>query len=120
MNNKRRGSNFERTIVNKAKKLGLFAKRAYASNGEALGKVKEVDLMIEDKAIQAKKRKALPAYLKLDEGVDAVVFNTDRELPLVLVSLDWYLLTLSQRQIFMRESLMEFNAKTMAYENFLK
>lgn len=85
MNNKRRGTRFERELVNKAKLKGLVSKRAYASNGESLGEVKEVDLLISTWRIQAKKRKKLPSYLRLDEGVDAVVFSEDREDPLVLL-----------------------------------
>ena len=36
--NKIRGNNLEREIVNDAKKIGLSAKRAYASDGRSLGK----------------------------------------------------------------------------------
>lgn len=83
--NKLRGSNFERKLVNLAKDLGLEAKRAYASNGEALGEVKEVDLMVSGYRIQAKKRAKLPAYLDLDTGVDMVVFSRDHGEDLTLV-----------------------------------
>ena len=83
--NKHRGSTYERKLVNLAKDRELTAKRAYASNGEALGEVKEVDLMIEGYRVQAKKRVKLPAYLAIDEGVDMVVFSRDHGPDLVLV-----------------------------------
>ncbi len=83
--NKLRGSIFERKLVTLAKKRGLKAKRAYASNGEALGEVKEVDLMVNGYRIQAKKRAKLPAYLDLDTGVDMVVFSRDHGQDLTLV-----------------------------------
>lgn len=87
-NNKRRGSVYERKLVNIAKKMGLNmnTKRAYASNGESLGEVKEVDLLVEGWRIQAKKRAKLPAYLKIDKGVDAVVFSMDRGEDLCLIT----------------------------------
>ena len=56
---KRKGSNFERELVNEAKERGLNAERAYASNGRALGEAEEVDLMVNGCRIQAKRRKAL-------------------------------------------------------------
>jgi len=94
--NKLRGSTFERKLVNLAKALGLESKRAYASNGEALGEVKEVDLMVAGYRIQAKKRAKLPAYLDIDKGVDMVVFSRDHGEDLTLVPyatvLEWILI----------------------------
>ncbi len=87
-NNKKRGSTYERKLVTLAKAAGFEAKRAYASNGEALGEVKEVDLMINGYRIQAKKRAKLPAYLDIDEGVDMVVFSRDRGPDLALIEFD--------------------------------
>ena len=75
---KQKGSNFERELVNEARGLGIKAERAYASNGHALGEVKEVDVLIGGVRIQAKRRKALAKFLKIPEGVDLVVFREDR------------------------------------------
>lgn len=75
---KRKGNKFERELVNKAKELGIDAKRAYASDGRALGETKEVDVVIGGVRIQAKRRKALAKYLKIPDGVDLVVFREDR------------------------------------------
>jgi Holliday junction resolvase len=80
-----KGNNYERELVNQAKDLGLQSERAYASNGRALGECEEVDLVVEGCRIQAKRRKHLPAYLALNEGVDAVTFRQDNDKTLVLV-----------------------------------
>lgn len=82
---KTKGNKFEREIVNDARAAGLEAQRAYASNGKALGHAEEVDLVAAGCRIQAKIRKALPAYLVPSDGVDAVVFRADRGGTLVLV-----------------------------------
>lgn len=86
--NKIKGSGFEYELVNKAKEIGIDAKRAYSSDGRALGEVKEVDAIIGGVRVQAKRRKALPKYLKIDEGVDVVVFREDRGETYALVKWD--------------------------------
>lgn len=86
-----KGNGFEREIVDAAKGVGLDAKRAWGSNGAALGKHPEVDLVIEDWDIQAKRRKTLPAYLQVPECCRAVVFRQDREESLVLITFQEYL-----------------------------
>ena len=75
---KQKGNGFEYEIANKAKDLGIPAERARGSDGRALGEVKEVDLIVGGVRIQAKRRKQLPKYLNIDEGVDLVVFREDR------------------------------------------
>jgi len=80
-----KGNGYERELVSQAKEKGLEAERAYASNGKALGECEEVDLIVEGCRIQAKRRKALPQYLALNDGVDAVVFRQDNNKSLVLV-----------------------------------
>jgi Holliday junction resolvase len=85
---KRKGNGFERELVNQALESGMDAKRAYASNGESLGHHAEVDLVVAGKRIQAKRRKALPAYLIPSDEVDATVFRADHGDTLVL--LNWF------------------------------
>ena len=92
---KNKGNTYERELVNQAKAKGLEAVRAYASNGKALGESEEVDLMVEGVRIQAKRRKALPAYLQCAEGVDVVVFRQDRGDSLVLMRWDDFLNTIN-------------------------
>jgi len=86
--NKQKGSNYEREIVNQAKRLGLDAVRAYASNGLSLGKCEAVDLIIEGVTIQAKRRKKLAAYMMIPNDVDIVVMRGDREESLAVVPFD--------------------------------
>jgi hypothetical protein len=75
---KRKGSNFERDIVNIAKAAGLNAKRAYASNGLSLGQHEEVDILLEDYKIQAKRRKHIGELVKPNENVDVQIIKEDR------------------------------------------
>lgn len=86
-----KGNGFERELVDAARKAGLDAKRAWGSNGAALGKHPEVDLTIDVYDIQAKRRKTLPAYLQIPECCDAVIFRQDRGETLVLMSFEDYL-----------------------------
>jgi len=76
--NKVKGNNFEYELVKEAKELGISAERARGSDGRALGEVKEVDVVVGGIRVQAKRRRQLPEYLKIDEGVDLVVFREDR------------------------------------------
>jgi Holliday junction resolvase len=95
---KRKGNGFERELVQLARDSGLTSERAYASNGRALGCVEAVDLTIDDKRIQAKRRACLPAYLQLPDGCDAVVFRQDRGTTLVLIDIYEYLDLLKSRE----------------------
>jgi Holliday junction resolvase len=93
---KRKGSAFERELVNEAKARGFEAERAYGSNGRALGESEEVDLVVQGCRIQAKRRATLASYLQIPEGADAVVFRQDRGPTLALIPWDT-LLTLIER-----------------------
>ena len=75
---KNKGNGFEREVVNDALDLGLFAKRAYASNGESLGLHAEVDVLLEDLKVQCKRRKKLSVVMKPNENVDIQIFREDR------------------------------------------
>lgn len=88
---KNKGNSYERELVNSAKEHGLDAKRAYASNGEALGEVKEVDLMVGSYKIQAKRRKSLASFLKPTDGVDVVAFREDRGKTYILMEWEEWL-----------------------------
>ena len=95
---KQKGNRFEREIVRLCEIWDIFCKRAWGSNGEALGMHAEVDCLIgDDYKVQAKVRKRLPAYLIPSEEVDAVVFKQDRGEVLMLVRFeDW----LAERKIY--------------------
>ena len=90
---KQKGNRFEREIVNKAVQSGLTAKRAWGSNGAALGMHEEVDLVIgknPEIKIQAKCRKKLATFLQPTEHVDAVVCKQDRGETLIILRFeDW-------------------------------
>ena len=83
---KRKGNNFERELVSEAHQAGLSAERAYASNGKSLGHAEDVDLVVAGKRIQAKRRKAIAAFLRPSETVDAVAVREDHGETIVLVT----------------------------------
>tara|TARA_R110000824_G_scaffold213650_2_gene399867 strand:- start:216 stop:575 length:360 start_codon:yes stop_codon:yes gene_type:complete len=89
---KTKGNTFERLIVNKAKDLGLEAKRAWGSNGRSIGWHEEVDVLIDNSfTIQAKCRKKLADFLIPSEHVKSVVFKQDRGETLILLRFDDFL-----------------------------
>jgi len=89
---KAKGNRFERDLVNMIKELGLEAKRAWGSNGAAMGQHEEVDVLLEDDfKIQAKCRKKLAAFLNPTEHVDAVVCKQDRGDTLIIMNFETFL-----------------------------
>ena len=76
--NRQRGFELERECVNAARAVGLDAKRAWGSNGEALGLCKEVDVVIDGRPYQMKRKKKLPAWLALKPGTVGTIFREDR------------------------------------------
>lgn len=89
--NKVRGNGFEREIVAAAQARGLASKRAWGSDGRSMGMDAEVDCLVEDYRVQAKRRKKLADYLQIPEHCDAVAFRQDRGKTLVLVDMDLFL-----------------------------
>ena len=90
---KAKGNRFEREIVNTVLSSGFkTCKRAWGSNGAALGMHEEVDvLMGDDFKIQAKCRKKLASFLVPTEHVDAVVCKQDRGETLIIMRFDDWL-----------------------------
>ena len=75
-----KGNGFEREIVKIFNDNGIKAVRAYGSDGRSLGLTEDVDILIreftkdiKDYKIQAKRRAALPRYLRQRSSID---FNT--------------------------------------------
>lgn len=95
---KRKGNSYERELVNQAKESGLTAKRAYGSNGEALGHHAEVDVLVAEKRIQAKRRASIAAFMRPTENVDAVCIREDRGETLVVITWWEYLDLLKARR----------------------
>ncbi|CAB4120931.1 hypothetical protein UFOVP1_40 [uncultured Caudovirales phage] len=71
--NKIKGNTFERNFVEKCKRHGLDAKRAWGSNGLSLGEAQEVDCLVEGFKVQCKKGHNHPT-VKLNEFMKNVDF----------------------------------------------
>jgi len=103
---KRKANRHEREIVKAAEAAGLEAERAYASNGQSLGEVKECDVLVRGRdddvldalRIQAKRRKTIASYLEPPEGTDCVVVREDRDENLAVVPLKMLFRLLSKRR----------------------
>lgn len=91
INNKKRGKKLEADAVTMAKEMGLSARRAWGSNGEALGEHAEVDVIIESLRFQSKMKKKLPKWLLNHETVDGSIIRMDNHAPMVVISLETFL-----------------------------
>lgn len=88
---KQKGNRFEREVVKLAQENGLTSKRAWGSNGMAMGMPEEVDVLIEDLKFQCKSRKKLPKVFMIPECCDAVLLKENNIPPLVVIPLKVYL-----------------------------
>ena len=87
-----KGNTYEREIVAKFEESGIECKRAWGSNGQALGHHEEVDCLAHGELrIQAKRRKNIAKWLKPSIFVDAVVVREDRGDSYILLRLDDFL-----------------------------
>mgnify|MGYP003126710539 CR=1 FL=1 len=87
-----KGNTYEREIVEKFKKENIECKRAWGSNGQALGMHEEVDCLANNELrIQAKRRKKIAKWLKPSIFVDAVVVREDRGENYIILRLDDFL-----------------------------
>ena len=86
------GNRVEREVVALAHAHGMEAKRAWGSNGEALGCSKETDVLLAGKyRLQVKKKENFPKWLmEADTNVDAVVFKSNNKPFKVMIDLDTY------------------------------
>ena len=75
---KRKGNSFEREVVALAQEYGLYAKRAYASNGQSLGKDETIDVIVGDLDGGCKRRASLATYLKPPAAADVNFIREDR------------------------------------------
>lgn len=85
---KAKGTRYERELVNQAEASGIAAKRAWGSNGEAIGEHAEVDLVVGGFKGQAKIRAAIADYMTPSEHVDFQVIRENKGRSLVVV--DWF------------------------------
>src|SRR5258706_11797399 len=92
INNKRRGKRLEADVVELAKARGLNSRRAWGSDGRALGMAETVDLAIEGYRIQCKRKKSLPNYLQIDkENCDAVIVRQDNDVAKILIPFELFI-----------------------------
>lgn len=86
---KRKGNVYESELVEQLDKEGISAKRAWGSNGAALGEAETVDLVFLYKGlkwrVQAKRRAKIADYMKPPDGADIVMARGDRESTLVVM-----------------------------------
>ena len=96
---KAKGNRFERLIVDMTKDFfdgEVNIKRAWGSNGAAMGQHEEVDVLIgDDIKLQAKCRRAMGQWMIPNKNVDAQVIKADREEPLIVMKYDDWLEMLS-------------------------
>jgi Holliday junction resolvase len=89
INNKRRGKRLEADIVALAKSLGYSSKRAWGSNGEALGYTAGVDVVLNlidmDFKIQCKMMKKMSDKYLPSEEVQAQVIRADNGPAMILL-----------------------------------
>jgi Holliday junction resolvase len=89
---KNKGNRFERLVVNITKDEGIPAKRAYGSNGEALGCHEEVDVLINNTIkVQCKTRKKIASWMIPSKHVDIQVIKENRGIPYAVLPYDDYL-----------------------------
>ena len=91
---KQKGNRFEREIVDIFAKANLPSKRAWGSNGQAIGQHEEVDVLIDighGIKVQCKVRKNLPKWIIPSEHVDIQLIKEDRGKPYVVLPLNEYI-----------------------------
>ena len=87
-----KGNTFEREVVRLFESYDVECKRAWGSNGQALGLHEEVDCLAEgDLRIQAKRRKKIAKWLKPSVFVDAVVVREDRGKSYIIIRLEEFI-----------------------------
>jgi len=92
---KAKGNRLERLIVNTFTEAGYECKRAWGSNGAALGEADTVDNVVNINGrrlrIQAKSRKKIADFMKPPEGADVTILKEDRGELLMVLPLDLFL-----------------------------
>ena len=107
---KRKGNTYERELRDQAIESGLEAKRAWGSNGQSLGLDEEVDLLVEDYKVQAKRRKSIASYLTPSDHVDIVAARGDGESG-VVVMLWWNWLNMIKELKNLRERVAQLEKR---------
>lgn len=93
---KKKGYEYEASLVKLLNAKGLSAERAWGSNGRALGESDDVDIVFTDRdgfrwKVQAKRRAKLAEYVKPPAGANIVIMREDRGENLVVLPMDIFL-----------------------------
>ena len=96
-----KGNTFERECVNKAKKVGLKAKRAYGSNGKSLGLEEEVDALIGFYKVQCKRRKRIAKWIKPPECCDVALVREDRGKSYIIMEYEEWLDLVKRSELYL-------------------
>jgi hypothetical protein len=85
---KEKGNRGEREVVTRAAEKGLNAKRAWASDGRALGLDPDIDVTVNGLGFQVKRYKRIASYLTPPENGLGVALRADRGPWLAVIRLD--------------------------------
>ncbi len=89
---KAKGNRFEKLVEQMTIDSGIPAKRAWGSNGNALGHHEEVDVLIDNNIkVQCKCRAKIAEWMIPNENVDIQVIKEDRGIPYAVLPYDKYL-----------------------------
>jgi Holliday junction resolvase len=88
---KQKGTRFEVECVKAAQAHGIEAKRAWGSNGKALGLTEEVDVVIGSLTGQCKRKRAVATIYRPPDGIDLALFREDRGETLVMMRYEKFL-----------------------------
>ena len=94
---KAKGNRFEKFIEQLSIDRGIPAKRAWGSNGAALGHHEEVDLLLNNNIkVQCKVRKRIAKWMLPSEHVDIQVIKEDRGVSFAVMPYEDYLELISE------------------------
>ena len=96
-----KGNTFERECVNKAKKAGLKAQRAYGSNGKSLGLEEEVDALVGFYKVQCKRRKRIAKWIKPPECCDVALVREDRGKSYIIMEYEEWLDLVKRSELYL-------------------
>jgi Holliday junction resolvase len=88
---KRKGTGFERELVEQAKAAGLPAKRAWGSDGRSMGEAPDVDIVVAGERFQCKRRASLPRYLQISPNCRGHIYRADHGEAVVVIPWRVYL-----------------------------
>jgi hypothetical protein len=91
VDSRRKGFQFERDVVNAARRAGLPAERCWSSDGRTKGLPSEVDVIIDGEWYQCKRVKRIAGHLLPDNKVFGQIIRQDRDEAHVVIRLSDFL-----------------------------